>query len=758
MTTDDDLPADLELLLKAAGLDPCCYDWSALEAALLQPLFRWRLTAAALDLDPDANPDLEPLQQMAAMPAAVMRLFGAHFSDDVKHGDARTLAQVMLTNVATDYERVKKMLERQTAAIVESRRLLRSALAYHGVKPDLDSAPSKLLAEVIGLANMIKEDEAHGTFPAMKALRKLGFQGEHCTTTDPVEYAERWLADRLKEDEARSALERGRQHSDASCHQLREALGLDGSADWARIVLSTQQAAEELADLRARIGVVAAQRDQLGDQLDQIVGMVGWNSTADAAKDPPDPIEAVRAFVSQTRAGSGGRADSLTTADVGHALWQCCFHPGDKPTEVFEQAAKRAAEWQEIAALLALHKARLDALDPEAPRTLLDVVRCLLGHFDYTVARGTEESDALGEWRRRAETAEALLLQQRELEIVEWEKTNKRKLKAAEAEADRDAAQVVAAARARELRELASWAGLDPHGSADPHLNMLRASTIIEAAKKHRTITGAWRAAYAERWVKVCEVLGILPTQDPPADIAGFIDAHGAGQLFQDTFRVTIDAEVKPGSSTRNKPDLHDVLSWLWKRASTVMGVEALRRPDEVALWTGTVRRAIGLAPEALADDVLQRVRDLAAFASSAAALQACADNPEAAEITVDLSTIDLAEVGGRLVSDMRDLSDARKRLAWWTDLWGRIPQQQRAGLSPGTPIPLARYTMTAHREAAFASPPDKLDETTAVLRFFVMRYGHIASDKVNAMSEAEVIRVAAALRQAVLDDDAEDE
>lgn len=36
--------------------------------------------------------------------------------------------------------------------------------------------------------------------PFQAALRLLGFGDEYCTSTAPVEYAERWLAERLQED------------------------------------------------------------------------------------------------------------------------------------------------------------------------------------------------------------------------------------------------------------------------------------------------------------------------------------------------------------------------------------------------------------------------------------------------------------------------------------------------------------------------------------------------------------------------------
>jgi len=40
------------------------------------------------------------------------------------------------------------------------------------------------------------------------ALRLLGFGDEYCTSTDPIDYAKRWLAERLREDTARADAER----------------------------------------------------------------------------------------------------------------------------------------------------------------------------------------------------------------------------------------------------------------------------------------------------------------------------------------------------------------------------------------------------------------------------------------------------------------------------------------------------------------------------------------------------------------------
>ena len=44
--------------------------------------------------------------------------------------------------------------------------------------------------------------------PFQAALRLLGFGDEHCASADPVDYAKRWLAERLREDTARAEAER----------------------------------------------------------------------------------------------------------------------------------------------------------------------------------------------------------------------------------------------------------------------------------------------------------------------------------------------------------------------------------------------------------------------------------------------------------------------------------------------------------------------------------------------------------------------
>jgi len=44
--------------------------------------------------------------------------------------------------------------------------------------------------------------------PFQAALRLLGFGDEYCTSTDPIDYAKRWLAERLREDTARADAER----------------------------------------------------------------------------------------------------------------------------------------------------------------------------------------------------------------------------------------------------------------------------------------------------------------------------------------------------------------------------------------------------------------------------------------------------------------------------------------------------------------------------------------------------------------------
>ena len=931
------LPPELEQLLDAAGLDTDTLpEWSEIEAAILQPMFRWRLSARALGLDIDDNPDLETLRQMRALPAKVATVLGPHFATSTgAQADTRALAEQMVAAIAADHTRIKLAIERQTATITEARKLLGPVLAFHGVKPDLDNAPSKLMVEVIGLANMVKEDSEGPFGRALQALRKLGFQGEHCTSTDPIDYADRWLAERLKEDTERT--------------RFREALITAGMIDtepgedpmaWAK-VHAQETSEDELAFRMLGIEAWMTGRGMQRDVADTLRGLFQFSMPPEFILHYADKTEDGTESAARwtwTHSGEASPSDFATPLLALEDAWKHAsttasgrWHLWTDAPRLLELLQPTMPEGYELVA----HPAVLESTNP--------ATRALFGWDSQSDSkRGLTASTAVrSAWLRRSEKLSKLVgtLQGGGTEDADriGELTRQLRLASDSREEMLDSIAKLTSAREHSdsaCHQLRSALGLD--GSAD----WARIINAAQRAAKRSVMLGSIdrgddqleamrrRAEHAEtllataeaklaaiagldpaleirdplelarhmhramlRWESIASTMGISAAKDPPVDIAGFIDNAGGGQLAQDTMREALRG-IKPGRMARTEPDLEDVLEFLWRRGNDSEVVRELIRRAESAeaeraeaddiidqlnsiildaakrldvptdsrtgaqllrdvlekpaysitaeqllavrdlralrLVLGTPEvcegeqlfdfaaaavdlakrrevaaydRGLAAAPGTIINnvygdgckvfmpdgtelepsrersqavealrlidkiaeslgwqgdpdkmpDVLARVRDLAALARSVATLQAGLDNPEAAEVVVEpIANLDIEKIGGRLVSDMRDLAMRRKSVEWFKDLWSRIPQQDRAGLNPGSPIVGARYSITAHRETAIEQI-EQIDNalgwtpTREHLVWIVVRFGQgvYTFEQVNSWGDDKIVSTA---------------
>ena len=688
------LPPELEQLLDAAGLDTDTLpEWSEIEAAILQPMFRWRLSARALGLDIDDNPDLETLRQMRALPAKVATVLGPHFATSTgAQADTRALAEQMVAAIAADHTRIKLAIERQTATITEARKLLGPVLAFHGVKPDLDNAPSKLMVEVIGLANMVKEDSEGPFGRALQALRKLGFQGEHCTSTDPIDYADRWLAERLKEDTERT--------------RFREALITAGMIDtepgedpmaWAK-VHAQETSEDELAFRMLGIEAWMTGRGMQRDVADTLRGLFQFSMPPEFILHYADKTEDGTESAARwtwTHSGEASPSDFATPLLALEDAWKHAsttasgrWHLWTDAPRLLELLQPTMPEGYELVA----HPAVLESTNP-ATRALFgwdsqsDSKRGLTASTAVRSAwlrrseklsklvgtlqgGGTEDADRIGELTRQlrlaSDSREEMLdsiakltsarghsdnachqlrtalnldgsadwarivfeVQQRVKLMASYSNENAR-LKAdlvvlvdgqdaigrlneytGEMDASRavDLMQIeIDALRARaeeaEARLHGVAAVFDRKPDADLPRLVSELSKNCEWQDKRREAAEAKLAAISaldpelkisdplelarhmheamRRWESITSTLGIAGSKNPPTDIAGFIDTRGGGQLFQDTVREAL-REVKPSSTARTQLTTRG----LWLSRETA--IEQIEQIDNALGWTPT--------------------------------------------------------------------------------------------------------------------------------------------------------------------------
>jgi len=370
--THPTLPPELRLFLEAIGFDPADeIDWDELDQAALQPIIRWRLAAQALNLNQHTAPSIGHLRQLATFPGFAENTLGPFF--DLSSGPHPTevaLAEVMVKGVAERLTQHTAAMGRLATVIAESSKVLREAL--------LPTHPE--------LAEQEEADKAAGKSRLLR-LATLAAQSIGSPT-------------QIRDEDL--------------CMLLQGAMPVG-----------------------RRLHVAPATRAWT------------WTHEEHVSADFTSPGSAIRSAWRHLLGVLSGEGEwSLTSEQVGHALWLCGYHPGDDPMDVFQRAAKRAKQTQDLEAKLAT----IASIDPKLRHNLVD-----------------------------------------EVEMVRWMSTQ------------------------------------------------------------------------THRWESICATLGICATKDPPGDIAGFIDTHGGGQMFQDTLRAAL-GELKPGSSARTQPDLHDVLALLWAR------------------------------------------------------------------------------------------------------------------------------------------------------------------------------------------------
>lgn len=115
-----------------------------------------------------------------------------------------------------------KDLRRMEAALMDLRRELDSP---GGVLRQDAAAHADLILGWVN-ARLIKP---LGPDPYVAALRKLGFGDEYCKATDPVVYAESWIAARLEEDRSHQTAARAAEMWKARCRRYEEWFALSPS-------------------------------------------------------------------------------------------------------------------------------------------------------------------------------------------------------------------------------------------------------------------------------------------------------------------------------------------------------------------------------------------------------------------------------------------------------------------------------------------------------------------------------------------------
>jgi len=115
--------------------------------------------------------------------------------DDVAHRPLVADTVVLLRTAAST-------LDSRRAGIVDIWNPLTSSWQATPAAPELmqgERLPGGMVALTVN-----SYEALFGLRPFQEALRLLGFGDALCTSTDPVDYAKRWLAERLREDQARA--------------------------------------------------------------------------------------------------------------------------------------------------------------------------------------------------------------------------------------------------------------------------------------------------------------------------------------------------------------------------------------------------------------------------------------------------------------------------------------------------------------------------------------------------------------------------